>query len=199
MSALGTPEQLAAEAKLLELLRRPELVAVTEQIRDLYLADPVNGGSPAGRATADEAAGSLVAAAVGHAFVSDPARPFFHWGACAPHRWHGMDVPGSGYGIDNPDNVHRRAAIDGVSTYRIRARVPERPAAQFSFICYGGDEGVLPVTREGASIADVLLSSQIEADADGWFEVTVGPEPVAGATHHLTPCRRAPGCWCATR
>lgn len=186
MTALSTPEQLAAEATLLRLLQRPELVAASARVRDLYLADPVNGDTPAGRATAADAAGNLVAAAVCHALVSDPARPAFLWAACAPHSWHGLDVPGSGYGIDNPDNVHRRCAIDGVSTYRIRGRVPERPPAQFSFICYGGDEGELPVTREGAPIASVLLSSQVVTDVDGWFEVTVGPEPVPGSRHHLT-------------
>ncbi|WP_110208822.1 hypothetical protein [Nocardioides daejeonensis] len=186
MSALGTPEQLALEAKLIAMLQHPDLVAATERVRNLYLADPVNGATPAGTATAESAAVNLVAGSTGHALVSDPARPVFFWGACAPHSWHGLEVPGTGYGIDNPDNVHRRCAIDGVSTYRIRAQLPARPAAQFSFISYGGPEGELPVTREGAEIADVLLSAQVEADDEGRFEVTVGPEPVPGSRHHLT-------------
>lgn len=185
-TALATADQVSRDALLVDLLADPALREAQRCVERLYLDDPVCGASAAGMASAAEAAASITAAAVQHALVSDPARPAFLWSACAPHTWPGVEVPGSGYGIDNPDNVHRRTAIDGVSTYRIRVRVPKRPAAQFSFICYGQREAEGPVTREGAAIASVLLSQQITQDADGRFEVTVGPEPVPGSEHHLT-------------
>ncbi|MFS3130735.1 hypothetical protein ACLM5J_20195 [Nocardioides sp. Bht2] len=184
-SALATSDQVSRDALLVELMTEPALRAARDRVEQLYLEDPVCGGSAAGIASAAEAAASITAAAIQHALVSDPARPAFLWSACAAHSWPGLEVPNSGYGIDNPDNVHRRTAIDGVSTYRISARVPERPAAQFSFICYGQPEAEGAVTREGAVIASVLLSHQVTTDAEGRFEVTVGPEPVAGSAHHL--------------
>ncbi|CAM3268483.1 hypothetical protein NODU109028_08365 [Nocardioides dubius] len=184
-SALATSEQVNRDALLVELLADPALIEARDRVEQLYLGDPFCGRSAAGIASAADAAASITAAAVQHALVSDPSRPAFLWSACAAHAWPGLAVPNSGYGIDNPDNVHRRTAIDGVSSYRISVQVPPRPAAQFSFICYGQPEADGPVTREGAAIASVLLSHQVTPDAEGRFEVTVGPEPVPGSAYHL--------------
>ncbi len=185
-SALGTPAQLALERRLLEVLATPQLQAARERVEALYRADHHYGKHPAGLASLERAAASIATAAVQHALLTDGARPTFMWSANSAHSWHGLDVPNSGYGIDNPDNVHRRAAIDGESTYVVRGRVPEVPAAQFSLICYGTPEATLPVTREGAELSGVLLSSQIKLDADRRFEVTVGPEPVDERPHLQT-------------
>ncbi len=185
-SALATPAQLDLERRLLEVLATPQLQAARERVVALYRADRNYGTHPAGVASIERAAASITTAAVQHALLTDGARPVFMWTACSEHSWQGLDVPNSGYGIDNPDNVHRRSPIDGASTYVIRGRVPEVPAAQFSFISYATPEAVLPVTREGAEIAGVLLSSQIELDAERRFEITVGPNPVDQRPHLAT-------------
>ncbi|KRF14618.1 DUF1214 domain-containing protein [Nocardioides sp. Soil796] len=183
---LSTASQLALERRALDLLATPELRAARDRVAALYRADRNYGSHPAGVASLEAAAASITVAAVQHALVADPARPVFLWSACSAHGWHGIDMPNSGYGIDNPDNVHRRSAVDGESTYVVRGRVPEVPAAQFSFICYGAPEADGNVTREGAAIASVVLSSQLVPDADGRFELTVGPAPVDDRPHLLT-------------
>ncbi|WP_067438044.1 hypothetical protein [Nocardioides jensenii] len=195
---LATEAQLELERLALDILATPELGAARSRVAELYRNDANYGSHPAGVASLEAAAASITTAGVQHALVADPSRPAFLWSANAAHSWHGIDMPNSGYGIDNPDNVHRRAAVDGRSTYVVRGRVPEVPAAQFSFICYASPEADGAVTREGAAIDAVLLSTQLELDADRRLEITVGPDSV-DARPHLRTTTSGRGGWLLVR
>ena len=92
-----------------------------------------------------------------------------------PHRLKGMEVPGSRYGIDNPDNIYRVIPVD----------------AQGSFIITGAVVGKRPVegdfslwTADGATISN-LAARDLKIDADGHFTITVDPNPANGRPNHI--------------
>lgn len=193
---LATPEQLELDRLALRLWRSAPVRDAVARAHELYLADP-RAQTASGRGSALEAAESIAFAAVQQGILSDPSRPVLMWTASGPRRWFGLDVPGSGYGIDNPDNVHRRAAIDGVSSYVIRGRVPADGPTQQSIILYEAAEGTGPVAREGNPIAGFLVSDQRDVEPDGSFEVTLDPTPAEGRRNHV---QTTPGCsWMVVR
>lgn len=183
--ALDTPQQLALEARALDLWRSEAVRGAAEGVRELYRAD-AQAQAPSGRSSVDSAAEAIAFVAALYATIDDPANPELLWLANAAHEWAGLTVPGSGYGIDNPDNVHRRAAIDGMSEYVVRGSSPsgQRPEQQ-SFIVYAEPGPGEQVTREGADIVGVLVSDAIMINADGTFEVTVGPSEAEGRPNHI--------------
>ncbi|QDQ97521.1 hypothetical protein [Tomitella fengzijianii] len=184
---LPTDAQLRFERAGLELLDDPLIRAARDDVRRMYEADP-QAATDAGRATLEPAVDAATLASV-HMALHDPARPALVWTACAPHAWCGLRVPGSGYGIDNPDNIHRHAVLDGDATYLIRGELPARPPAQQSFVLYGQTPGTGAVTKEGAPVQGALTDAGFRIDG-GRFTVTVGPGDGAGDTPHL---RTTPG------
>lgn len=53
-----------------------------------------------------------------------PTGPGYSGPSTPPHRWFGLDVPRSGYGIDNPDNVYHNFMVDGAARYDVHGRFP---------------------------------------------------------------------------
>jgi hypothetical protein len=66
----------------------------------------------------------------------DSQRPKVVWGFTAPRTWLGHAVPGSRWGIDNPDNVYRIIPVDGNSKYEISVRSHAPGPIQYSFLVY---------------------------------------------------------------
>lgn len=188
--ALDTRGQLDFEKTVAAVAADPRVRAARADVVAMYRADQ-QGATRAGRDTMDTAADSITMAATQTVVNDDPAKPHFNWMVTAPHCWHGLDVAGSGYGIDNPDNVHRHAAVDGQSTYVVHGRMPERRPAQLSFVLYGELPGTGAVTREGAPVLASLTSDRMQIDPDGSFTITVGPEPADGRVNHIRTTAQA--------
>lgn len=187
---LDTPAQLAFEQSVAALTAHPLVSAQRAVVAAMYRLDP-QGGTAAGRATLDAAVDSITTAAAQMVVNDDPADPHFVWEASAPHCWHGLDVARSGYGIENPDNVYRHAAVDGRSTFVIRGRMPEKRPAQLSFVLYGELPGTGAVTKEGAPVLASLTSDRMQVDPDGSFTITVDPEPANGRANHIRTTAQA--------
>lgn len=187
LGALGTAAQERFEREGLELLRDPLVRAARDDVRRMYEADP-QAASDAGRDTLEASVDNITLASV-HMALHDTARPAAVWTACAGHEWFGLQVPGTGYGIDNPDNVHRHAVLDGDATYLIRGESPAVPPAQQSFVLYGTIPGTGAVTKEGAPVRGAVTDSAFRYDGRR-FAVTVGPGEGTGDVPHL---RTGPG------
>lgn len=183
-SALDTPEQLTFERTVAAVAAHPLVRAARNDVVAMYRADP-QGDTAAGRATLDAAVESITTAVTQTVVTDDAKTPHFNWVVNAPHCWHGLDVTRSGYGIDNPDNVHRHTAVDGQSSFVIRGRMPERRPAQLSFVLYGELPGTGAVTKEGAPVLASLTSDRMQIDPDGSFTITVDPEPADGRLNHI--------------
>lgn len=181
-AGLATVDQIELEKKVLEILANDKVAEGIENVKELYRNDPL-GELPSGEKTLDHAALSIATAMAEWGALFSLGEPKVMWMAKAGHSWFGIEVPNSGYGIENPDNVYRHVAINGQGRYLIRGRMPERPPAQQTFILYRGLPGIGQMTQEGSPIVAVLDSVQV--DEDGYFTVSIDPDPAGGRANHI--------------
>src|SRR6185437_10519081 len=102
---LGTVDQVRIEALASRVLATPEVQEARREVEDLFHRNPT-AATASGSATLEEAVRETVYAAVIDTVADDPAHPTLVWTLNAPHDWFDISVPGSRYGIDNPDNVY---------------------------------------------------------------------------------------------
>jgi hypothetical protein len=178
---LDTPGQLRLETELVAVMASAPVRDEMRRLRPVLEADP-QAATPGGAATIDRALEATAAAVAHQVLNDDPARPVLVWGVSAPHDWHGLAVPGSGYGIDNPDNVYRMAPVDGRLHYEVRGRMPPQAATQLSFTLTAAPPPG-PFGREGPPVVAGL--SDIRTAPDGSFVITIGPEAADGRPNHL--------------
>jgi len=183
-SALETPVQIEREAVALRILRSAAMQQEVRKVEALYAAD-AQGSTPSGRATIHRAAHSIALAAVNYAVGEDSSRPAAFWCCNAPHRWAGLDVPRSGYGIDNPDNVYRFITFDGNARYEIRGTVNPSGAAEEHFDLRDRLPGTGPMTQEGGKLLAGLRGDQMTIAADGTFTITLDKDPANGRANHI--------------
>jgi hypothetical protein len=116
---LATAAQREVEAQALGLFASPPVQQAIDRSRALFMADP-RAATPAGRATIEQNLNEWAFSASTCAASMQPARPCVCWTLNLPHRWFGLDVPGSRHGVDNPDNLYRVIAVDARSHYELR-------------------------------------------------------------------------------
>jgi hypothetical protein len=107
------------------------------------------------------------------------------WAFTAPRTWLGRAVPGSRWGIDNPDNVYRIIPVDGNSKYEISVRSHAPGPIQYSFLVYDsfvGEDG-----RQAHLDTPVagLRDPDVKVGADGTFTITVDSSPANGRDNHI--------------
>jgi hypothetical protein len=142
-SALATHDQRAVELHAIRIEKSDPVVEQINASTRLFQAN-VTAQSPDGKSTLDNAVQELAYAAALAAANSDPSRPKIVWAYTAPRQWFGQHVPGSRWGIDNPDNVYRNIPIDGSLRYEIVGKLESPGPAQFSFLLYDsyfGEDG----------------------------------------------------------
>jgi hypothetical protein len=84
-------------------------------------------------------------------------------------------VPGSRYGLDNPDSIYRVIPIDGCERYRIRGRVAGRRLTENYFALWD---------RNMNSVA-VFDGKDLVLEPDGSFEISVDADPAGGRANHI--------------
>ncbi|MFN8625286.1 MAG: DUF1214 domain-containing protein [Candidatus Binatia bacterium] len=183
-SALETTVQIERERLALRILSSSPMQQELRKVEALYAAD-AQGSTLAGRATIERAAKAITLAAVNYAVGEDSSRPAAFWCCNAPHRWAGLDVPRSGYGIDNPDNVYRLITFDGNARYEIRGKVKSPGPAEEHFDLRAGLPGTGPMTNEGGNLLAGLRSDQLTIAADGAFTITLDKDPANGRRNHI--------------
>jgi hypothetical protein len=181
--ALATRGQFEREKVMLRMLASPPMRDAIGRLQALYRADP-QGSTATGEATIRRGVDAIAMAAVSYV-VSDPARPVAMWTANAPHRWAGMDVPRSGYGIDNPDNAYRNFAVEGGSRYLIRGKVNHPGPIEQHFTLMDSIPGTTPLTVEGGGFLATLRSDELQIAPDGTFTISVDSDPADGRQNHL--------------
>jgi len=178
--------QLEREQLALRILRRPELREALQRTEAAYAADPA-ARSSAGRATLKRSAQAIALAAVYYAIglAVDPAKPQLFWCCKAPHKVGRLSVPGSGYGIDNPDNVYRMTHVDGASRYIVRGRMgPGRPS-QLHVEVRDAIPGTTALNAEGGAQLATLRDDALEIAPDGRFAITIDSGPADGRVNHI--------------
>ncbi len=177
---LATPAQREIEAQALRMFESAAMQAVIARLRPLFLADP-RAQTMSGRATLEQNLREIAFSAATCAASMDPARPRVAWTINLPHRWFGLDVPGSRHGVDNPDNIYRVAAIDEASSYELQGRVPPEPAPDVSFTIFSA----YPGNGEDSHSLNVITLDEIDVGPDGRFVLSIDPRPADGRRNHL--------------
>jgi len=188
--ALATPDQATVESRALKIMATPKVRAQIEASAHLFEELPLANDAEA-KQTLRPAIDELAFATALDAVDSDPQRPKVVWGFTAPRTWLGHAVPGSRWGIDNPDNVYRIIPVDGDSKYEIHVRSRGALPVQYSFLVYDsfvgedGREADLDVPVAG------LRDRDIHVGADGSFTLTVDASPANGRVNHIQTNGRA--------
>ena len=91
------------------------------------------------------------------------------------HPVSGRQIPGSRWGIDNPDSVYRVIPISGDERYEIRGRVGENRMTENYFTLWDANMGTVAV----------LNGRTMDVDSDGSFTITVDSDPAGGRPNHV--------------
>ena len=183
-ATLDTPGQLDRERALLRVLASRDMQAAIRRVEAIYQADP-QARTPAGKARLALAARSIAASATNYALGEDASRPAVVWSVNAPHRWHGLNVPGSGFGIENPDNIYQGFTVDGAGRYLLHGRVPNPGPVQLHLEVRDSIPGMGEMLIEGGRQLATLQSEQLQIAADGTFTITIDAAPGNGRPNHL--------------
>ncbi len=87
----------------------------------------------------------------------------------------GHSIPGSRWGIDNPDSVYRVIPISGDERYEIHGRVGAHRMTENYFTLWDANMGTVAV----------LNGRTMEVDSDGAFTITVDSDPANGRPNHV--------------
>jgi len=158
--------------------------AATQRIAARYRAD-AQGATAAGKARVWRAATSIAAASANYALSEDASRPAVVWTVNAPHRWFGISLPGSGFGIDNPDNVYQGFSVVGGKHYLLRGKMPKGGPVQLHLEVRDSIPGMGEMLVEGGRQLATIQSEQMAFDPDGSFVIAVDGDPAGSGRNHL--------------
>jgi len=169
---LDTPQQRAHELEALRLHKLPELAAERERL-GRYWQEQIKP-SPAMQSCFDAAFEEVMFGAVIWALNQDPKQPKVITISRLPHSVQGQAVPGSRWGIDNPDSVYRVIPVNVEERYVIRGQVAPRRMIENYFTLWNRDMGT----------EAVLSGNDLVVDADGHFEISVNRD-ASGLANHI--------------
>lgn len=170
---IATAEQHEHEIQALELMEHPTVKAAYDRVRAHWLRemDP----SPAMRECFDWASNEVMFSAAIWSSNQDPLRPKVTCITRLGHPVAGRQVPGSRWGIDNPDSIYRVIPISSDEEYRIHGRVAQRRMTENYFTLWDPD----------MSTVDVLSGHDLVLNPDRTFTVTVDNRPADGRPNHV--------------
>ncbi len=174
---VATAEQHEHELAALELIEHPTVQAAYKTVHDQWLerANP----SPAMREAFPAAFEEVMFSAAIWSSNQNPLRPKVTCITRLEHTVDGRRIPGSRWGIDNPDTVYRVIPVNGEDQYVIRGRVGAQRMTENYFTLW--DANMLSL--------DVLNGTTMEVQSDGSFEITVGPD--RASANHIRTTRAA--------
>lgn len=170
---IATADQHATELRALELAQHPLLLKTQAEVREWWLR--ANQPSPEMRECFEWAFEEVMFAAVVWSLNQDPLYPRVVTITRLPHRLAGREIPGTRWGLDNPDSVYRVIPISGDEKYLIHGRVPEHRLTENYFTLWDAS----------MNSVDVLDGSKLVLDSDRRFTITVDSDPANGRPNHV--------------
>lgn len=174
---LATADQQALDARLVDIAGTQDFRAERALLRAQLVAGHGLLMSAEARARLDNAVDELVGGAIAEGVNGDAAHPKVYWIAAAPHRWFGLDVPGTRWAYDNPDNAYRTIPIDPAGRYRVHGRRRGDGPADMSF-------SLIDDTVTQGTLA-YLDGKTLQIGKDGRYEISVDADPADGRPNHL--------------
>ena len=172
---VATAEQHAHEREALDLVEHPTVREAFERVKRHWLevADPKPG--PDMLACYDAYFEEVMFSAAIWSSNQDPLRPRVTAITRLAHPLDGRRVPGSRWGLDNPDSVYRVIPISGDERYRITGRVAEPRLPENYFTLWD----------PSMNTVDVLDGSGLALESDGSFEIFVDSDPAGDRPNHV--------------
>jgi hypothetical protein len=170
---IATAEQHEHERQALALTGHPIVREAYERVRKSWL-EAANPG-PDMRGCFDEAFEEVMFSAAVWSLNQDPLRPKVTCITRLAHRLGDLQIPGSRWGIDNPDSIYRVIPISGSERYVIRGRVAERRMTENYFTLW----------QENMNTVDVLSGHDLVLEPDRSFTITVDSEPAGDRPNHI--------------
>lgn len=176
---IATPEQHEHELATLELIQHPTIRKAYDRVRDhwLEIMDP----SPAMRGCFDAAFEEVMFSAAVWSSNQDPLRPKVTTITRLAHPVAGHTIPGSRWGIDNPDSIYRVIPISGDERYRLHGCVGENRMTENYFTLWDPNMGTV----------DVLDGKGLVLDDDRRFTISVDSKPAEGRPNHIQSSPKA--------
>jgi hypothetical protein len=170
---VATREQHEHEKAAVSLLDHPVVAAARETVREEWLDKEEPDGAM--RACFDWAFEEVMFSAVVWSSNQDPCHPKVTCITRLEHEVDGVRIPGSRWGIDNPDSIYRVIPISGAERYEIRGRVGEHRMTENYFTLWDDQMGT-----------EALLNGHdLVTEPDGSFVVTVDADPAGGRPNHV--------------
>lgn len=170
---ISTKSQRNQELAALELTKHPTVKAAYKEVAETWLGRAK--ASEAMRERFEDAYAEVMFSAAVWSSNQDKLRPKVSCITRLGHPVDGHNIPGSRWGIDNPDSVYRVIPISGDERYEIRGRVGEHRMTENYFTLWDANMGTI----------DVLNGRTMQVDADGTFTITVDSDPAGGRPNHV--------------
>ncbi|HEX2548204.1 MAG TPA: hypothetical protein VHM20_00135, partial [Gammaproteobacteria bacterium] len=179
---LATEEQRYLDEVAVHIFQKYPFTSLRKKAKEIYAKAYRKPLTKEAEDLLDSAIDELVFSSIQKAVNDDPYHPKISWVESGPRQWFGLNVPGSRYAYDNPDNVYRAIPIDGNLRYVIHGiRHSSMPDASFSLI---KDINSLK------SIA-VLTNEKLVLNADGSYDITIDNQPANGRINHIQSTNKA--------
>jgi hypothetical protein len=179
-SALATPAQLFTDSLSIQIKDDTAIQNEEIGICKSFLAD-TTGKTADGDSVLKDDIHQLAFGAIEEAIAEDLQDPQFIWINHSPRKWNGLDVPGSKFALDNPDNVYRVVYLDSTSRYEIHIHHLEKPPIQESFELFNGEQIAAPVEKH----LGFVQVKDLKAEPNGDYILTAGPEVDSTNPNHL--------------
>jgi hypothetical protein len=176
---VATAAQHEHELAALELIQHPTVRAAYRDVAETWLARAKP--SEAMRNRFEAAYEEVMFSAAVWSSNQDPLRPKVTTITRLAHEVDGQRIPGTRWGIDNPDSVYRVIPISGEEKYVIRGKVGEHRMTENYFTLWNANMGTI----------DVVDGRRMDVAADGTYEITVDSSPKDGRTNHITSTAEA--------
>ena len=170
---VATASQHAQELAALELIEHPTVKAAYRNVAETWLGRAK--ASQAMRERFDDAFAEVMFSAAVWSSNQDKLRPKVSCITRLAHPVDGHRIPGSRWGIDNPDSVYRVIPISGDERYEIHGQVGKNRMTENYFTLWDAHMGTV----------DVLNGRTMHVDSDGSFTITVDAEPANGRPNHV--------------
>lgn len=176
---IATQEQHQQELAALALTRHLTVRKAYKEVHAhwLKIMDP----SPVMRECFDDAFEEVMYSAAVWSSNQDPLRPMVSTITRLAHPVQGQQIPGSRWGIDNPDSIYRVIPIAGDQQYRIHGRVGKNRMTENYFTLWNRDMGTV----------DVLNGSALQLAQDGSFTITIDSDPAGDRPNHVQSAAEA--------
>jgi hypothetical protein len=170
---VATPSQHEQELAALELTEHPTVKEAYRTVAENWLSRAK--ASDAMRERFDAAFAEVMFSAAVWSSNQDKMRPKVSCITRLAHPVGDRQIPGSRWGIDNPDSVYRVIPISGDERYVIRGRVGKHRMTENYFTLWDANMGTVAV----------LNGKTMAVDSDGSYTITVDSGPAGGRPNHV--------------